>query len=81
MIFKNRGELTMLSKKYAVIDKDICVACGACTKECPKSAISVFRGCYAVIDKQVCIGCGRCAGICPAGCILLVLREEKKYEK
>ena len=71
----------MLSKKYAEIDRNICVACGACTKECPKSAISVFHGCYAVIDKQVCIGCGRCVGICPAGCILLELREGGKHEK
>ena len=55
----------MLSKKYAVVDRNICVACGACTKECPKAAISVFHGCYAVIDKQVCIGCGKCAKACP----------------
>jgi ferredoxin len=71
----------MLSKKYAVVDRDICVACGACTKECPKSAISVFRGCYAVVDKEICIGCGKCAGICPAGCIGLAVREEKNHEK
>ena len=65
----------MLSKKYAMIDKDVCVACGACTKECPKSAITIFRGCYAMVDKNICIGCGKCAGICPAGCISSVERE------
>ena len=67
----------MLSKKYAVINRNICVACGACIKECPKSAISVFHGCYAMIDKKICIGCGKCAGICPTGCILLEVREER----
>ena len=71
----------MLSKKYAVVDRNICVACGACTKECPRSAISVFRGCYAVVDKQICIGCGKCAGICPAGCISSLVREEENHEK
>ena len=68
----------MLSKKYAMIDKDVCVACGACTKECPKSAITIFRGCYAMVDKNICIGCGKCAGICPAGCISSVEREGKE---
>ncbi len=65
----------MPSKKYAVVDKERCVACGACTKECPRDAIAVWRGCYAVVDKRICVGCGKCAGTCPAGCILTVDRE------
>lgn len=71
----------MLSKKYAKVDRDVCVACGACTKECPKSAIRVFRGCYAVVEEQICIGCGKCEKVCPAGCISLVKREEEAHEK
>lgn len=70
----------MLSKKYAVVNQDICVACGACIKECPKSAINVFSGCYAVVDKMLCIGCGKCTKICPAGCISSVEREGKNDE-
>lgn len=27
-------------KKIAVIDRDVCVACGVCMKACPKGAIS-----------------------------------------
>lgn len=68
----------MMSKKYAQVHRNICVACGACTKECPKSAISVWKGCYAVVDEVICIGCGKCAGICPAGCISTVEREVAK---
>ena len=68
----------MLSKKYAKVDTGVCVACGACTKECPKSAISIFHGCYAVVDEMLCIGCGKCAKICPAGCITAVEREVAK---
>ncbi len=71
----------MLSKRYAKVDKKICVACGACTKECPKSAISIFQGCYAVIDEQNCVGCGKCAGICPAGCISFAERRREEHEK
>lgn len=40
---RQEGGNVLLSKKYAKIDKNICVACGACTKECPKSAISVCK--------------------------------------
>lgn len=68
----------MMSKKYTQVNRNICVACGACTKECPKSAISVWKGCYAVVDEGICIGCGKCAGICPAGCISTVEREVAK---
>lgn len=59
----------MASKKYALVDRSRCVACGACTKVCPKQAISVWRGCYAVVDPEICIGCGKCGKTCPAGCI------------
>ena len=65
----------MKSKKYAKVDKSQCVACGACVKECPMSAISVWKGCYAVIDSEICIGCGKCARICPAGSIEVLNRE------
>lgn len=64
----------MLSKNMAVIDKSRCVACGACTKVCPRSALSVFKGCYALVDERLCVGCGRCAGICPAGAVEIKVR-------
>ena len=65
-------------KKLAIIDKNICVACGACRKTCPKGAISIFRGCYAVVDETKCVGCGLCAKTCPAGCIAVRERSEAK---
>ena len=71
----------MLSKKYAEVDCNICVACGACLKECPKSAIQVVRGCYAEVEQEICIGCGKCTKVCPTGCIGLRKREAKKHEK
>ena len=61
----------MLSKKYADVDKNRCVSCGACTKACPKNALSVWNGCYAVVETGLCVGCGKCAKLCPAGCISL----------
>ena len=65
-------------KKVAVVDKGICVACGACMKACPKGAISVYGGCYAAVDAAKCVGCGLCAKTCPAGCIAVRERSEIK---
>lgn len=65
----------MQSKRFAIVNKEVCVACGACVKECPRNAIAIWRGCYAVVDKELCVGCGKCAQTCPAGCIITVDRE------
>ena len=64
----------MASKRVATMIAEQCVACGACMGECPKGAVSVFRGCYAVVAADLCIGCGRCAKVCPAGCITVTER-------
>lgn len=65
----------MKSKKYAVVDKKRCVACGECTVSCRKGAAAIQNGCFAVIDKDSCVGCGLCEKSCPAGCIALAERE------
>ena len=59
----------MISKRYAKVNTNRCVSCGACTKVCPKKAISVLDGCYAQVDIMNCVGCGKCQKICPADCI------------
>lgn len=65
-------------KKHAVVDRKICVACGACMGACPKGALSVHRGCYAVADEAKCVGCGLCAKTCPAGGIAIRERRAVK---
>lgn len=61
-------------KKMACIGKE-CVACGGCLKDCPVSALSVYKGMYAAVDGNKCIGCGKCVKACPAGVIGLMERE------
>ncbi|MDO5400244.1 MAG: 4Fe-4S binding protein [Eubacteriales bacterium] len=68
----------MPSKKFARVDRQRCVACGACMKVCPKGAVAVYRGCYAKVDEGVCVGCGKCAKTCPADCIQVLEREAVK---
>ena len=65
-------------KKLAVVDQNICVACGVCLKTCPKGAISIYRGCFARVDEGKCVGCSLCAKACPAGCIAVTERGEGK---
>ena len=65
-------------KKIAVVDKNVCVACGACMKACPRRAITIYRGCYAVVDESKCVGCGLCGRTCPAGCIAVKERSVAK---
>ena len=64
-----------MKKRMAVADKNICVACGVCIRECPLNAISVWKGCHAVVDTQKCVGCAKCAKVCPAGCITVEQME------
>ena len=65
-------------KKCAVIDQSICVACGVCSKACPRDAISVYRGCYAAVNAADCVGCGLCGKACPGECITVQERGQEK---
>ena len=63
--------------KKAIVDRKVCVACGACAKVCKKMALSIWKGCYAQVDVKKCVGCGLCAKTCPAGCIEVKEEESK----
>ena len=58
-------------KRYAAVDRKLCVGCGSCMKVCPKGAITVPKGIYAKVDESKCIGCGLCAKACPASVIVI----------
>ena len=63
-----------MAKRVARVNKKRCVACGACMKVCPRSAIRIASGCYAQIMSDQCVGCGKCAAECPADSIGLMDR-------
>ena len=46
---------------------DSCIACGACTADCPVDAIN--EGDVYVIDADKCTDCGACASTCPVDAI------------
>ncbi len=58
-------------KRRAVVNGDICVACGCCARVCPLSAIQIWHGIRAEVNEERCVGCGRCAKECPASVIAI----------
>ena len=67
-------ERTIRRKRKAVVDTDMCVACGCCVKVCPMEAIEIWRGIAARVAEEKCVGCGKCARECPAS--VIEIREE-----
>jgi len=51
-----------------VINKDVCVGCGACESTCPASAISATDDNKYVIG-DACVDCGACESACPVSAI------------
>jgi len=74
---------TVISKEYlesegaiAVVDNELCVACGNCEQVCAYKAIAVEEIMIrrqkvkkAVINDVLCKGCGTCAATCRCGAI------------
>jgi heterodisulfide reductase subunit A len=70
----------LLSKPYVTLDpatamvqRDLCRACGACVEICEYNAPSLVEEegmRYAVINEALCKGCGTCASHCPTGAII-----------
>ena len=64
-----------------VIDPNICIGCGACSRACPPDAISVeddgVKGVRRVrVDVSRCIRCARCEEVCPTGAMKLTREFE-----
>jgi len=53
----------------AVVNEDLCTACGVCRDECPQDAITVAE--VAVVNPDLCTECGVCVDACPNDAISL----------
>lgn len=63
----------------AEVDKDFCISCGRCEKECPQAAIIIEEE-GAIIDEINCVGCGVCASCCPTNAIdIRYYRDEQLF--
>lgn len=50
------------------VDRDLCIACMQCIKDCPAGVISLEEG-KAEIHNDGCIKCGHCVAICPVAAV------------
>ncbi len=62
------GKKDMHDACRPVVDKEKCVACGACHDICAHDAPNLVGGTMEV-DWNKCYGCGRCLDVCPVGAI------------
>lgn len=51
-----------------MIDKEKCVGCGECVRDCVAGYIRVVDG-KAEVKEAGCIKCGHCYAVCPAGAV------------
>jgi ferredoxin len=59
----------------AVVDEDLCTACGDCLERCQFNALNV-DGPVCEVDSAFCVGCGLCVPVCPDDALVLVRRSE-----
>lgn len=52
-----------------VVDRQLCVQCGACVGDCPTDAIAMVDLYPAAVNEPACIKCQHCLAVCPQGAI------------
>lgn len=58
------GKMEMHNSGKPTVNKEHCVGCKTCSRNCAHSAISFDENRKASIDHDKCVGCGRCLGSC-----------------
>lgn len=56
-----------------LIDKEICVDCGACTSVCPVEALTMDQSARLQFDANKCVDCKLCVVACPTRAIRDIL--------
>lgn len=62
------------------IDKELCVGCLQCIKDCPQNNIILDNNSKAEIKSQNCMKCGHCLAICPQYAIDISGYSEDPYD-
>jgi len=56
--------------KDFMIDKQLCIKCGLCAKDCPQGALELDK--FPVLNEELCFECGHCLAVCPAGALSIL---------
>ena len=59
------------ARQVAIVDNDLCDACGLCMPLCPPEAIHMTRK-GLIVDGETCTGCVKCIAPCPVGALAMV---------
>lgn len=54
-----------------VIDKEICIGCGLCVKDCSRNAISLDENKKAEVNLEMCNECSHCVAVCPVDAVTM----------
>lgn len=54
------------------VDKDACIGCGACVRDCLPGVLHLDGGVPAMRDEGRCMRCQHCLAVCPTGAIALM---------
>lgn len=67
-----------------IVDKDKCIGCKMCEKDCFVKAIEVNDGKAEFTKPDICFKCGHCVAVCPKNAVSMDeydMNEVKQYEK
>jgi len=71
----NNSAVVARADFLAVVDEELCVACGDCLSRCQFGALDV-EGEICQVDAANCVGCGLCVPVCPEEALILARRPE-----
>lgn len=58
------GKLELHSTSKPIIERNSCIGCNQCVKNCAHSAVFLDEYKKAVINYESCVGCGQCVAVC-----------------
>jgi len=73
MLIERRLKLCDPSRYAAIVDAELCDACGECLERCYFGALAMDDETgVAAVEREECMGCGLCQVVCPTGALSLV---------
>lgn len=71
----NNSSAIAKSDFLAVVDEELCIACGECLEYCQFNALDLEDD-LCRVDPANCVGCGLCVPACPEDALVLIRRPE-----
>lgn len=63
------------------VDKEKCIHCGLCVKDCSANALNLNGDKFPEIDEKKCFKCQHCLAVCPVGAISVCGKNPENSDK